>query len=128
MTYSYEVEVTDEHREMFVRSFLRYMEGVGFAHMSIGGRLGAYASHEFRRDEGLISLTLLAEGQSRFRLVLQSETVPVLPLALDAMTEGLADFLVPFLEALPPELSQNALISLIQRLRDAFSKAPGEEG
>ena len=70
----------------------------------------------------------LAEGQSRFRLVLQSETVPVLPLALDAMTEGLADFIVPFLEALPPELSQNALRSLIQQRREGLGKGPGEEG
>jgi hypothetical protein len=98
------------------------MEGLGFDRMSIGGRLGAPGSHEFRRDGHLVSLTSLTEGQSMFRVLVHSDTVEVEHLVLDVLTEGVADFLEPFCETLTDRSSEQILHSLIGDLRDAFEK------
>ena len=122
MVDAYEAVVSQAGLEMFRNAFSRYMEGLGFDHMSVGGRLGAPSSHEFRRERHLVSLTALAEGQSLFRLVVHSGTLDVEKLVLDVLTEGVADFLEPFCETLTDRSSEQILLSLISDLRDAFNR------
>ena len=86
MAYSYEAVVSIAGHEMFQDAFRRYMAGLNFHHMGIGGRLGGHTAHEFRRENRLVSLTVSDEGQSHFRIVVHSETVEVERLVLDVLT------------------------------------------
>ncbi len=88
MAYSYEVSVSAAHRELFEQTFLRHIEALDFADMHVSGLVGGATSHEFRTVDDLINLTILAEGQHRFRLVGQSETVPVEPLIVAVLIKG----------------------------------------
>ena len=122
MVDAYEAVVSQAGLEMFRDALSRYMDGLGFDHMSVGGRLGVPASHEFRRDSHRVSFTALTEGQSLFRLVVHSGTMDVEKLVLDVLTEGVADFLEPFCETLTDRSSEQILHSLINDLRDAFNR------
>ena len=127
MAYTYEAVIPSSGLDLFEEAFCRYMECLSFARMSIGGRLGAQTSHEFRRDDDLVSLSFIGTGQTYFRVVVDSESVPVVPVVLNALTEGVSDFLEPFWEAIPDEPSRESLGSLIRDLRDKFSRAtPGQ--
>ena len=116
MAYSYEVSVSAAHRELFEQTFLRHVEALDFAHMHVSGLMGGATSHEFRRVDDLISLTILAEGQHRFRLVVQSETVPVEPLIVGVLVEEEAASLELYLGALQEEHKGRVLRSLINKL------------
>ena len=125
MAYSYEATVTNSILDIFERAFSNYMENLGFDHMSIGGRLGGHSVHEFRRNDHIVSLAHIPEGQSHTTVVVHSETVPVEQLVLDALTEGVADFLQSFCESLTDASSEEVLSSLIGSLRDAFEEVIG---
>lgn len=127
MAYSYEVSVSAAHRELFEQTFLRHVEALDFAHMHVSGLMGGATSHEFRRVDDLISLTILAEGQHRFRLVVQSETVPVEPLIVEVLIEDVAESLKPFLGALQGASRERVLRSLIERLREKLEAGPVQE-
>ena len=127
MAYTYEAVIPSAGLDLFEEAFCRYMESLSFARMSIGGRLGAQTSHEFRRDDDLVSLSFIGTGQTYFRVVVDSESVPVVPVVLDALTEGVVDFLQPFLEGTPDGPSRESLRSLIRDLRDKSGRAiPGQ--
>jgi hypothetical protein len=122
MALIYEAVVVRECRDLFVGTFRRYMERLHFAHMSIGGRLGGSTTHEFRRGDHVVSVSVSGEDQSHFRVVVTSDTVPVEPLVVDALTEGVADFLEPFCRALSEEHYEDAMASVISDLREAFQQ------
>ena len=122
MALTYEAVVVKECRDLFLGTFWRYMERLHFAHMSIGGRLGRSATHEFRRGDHVVSVSVSGEDQNQFRVVVTSDTVPVEPLIVDALTEGVADFLEPFCRALSEERYEDAMVSVISDLRDAFEE------
>jgi hypothetical protein len=105
--------------DIFERAMSRYMESKGFERYSIGSRLGGRSSYEFIRDDTIICLDESAEGQSRVRVVVHSQTVPVEELVLDAITEGMADLMQTLSGSMSPT-SELILASLIARLRDAF--------
>ena len=127
MSYTYEAVISSAGLDLFEDAFCRYMESMSFARMSIGGRLGAQTSHQFRHDDDLVSLSFTGTAQTFFRVVVDSESVPVLPVVLDALTEGAADFLQPFLEGVPDGPSRKRLRSLLRDLRDRFDTAtPGQ--
>ncbi len=119
---NYEVVVTVAGRQMFQDAFYDYMCGLGFAQIGIGGRLGGPSSYDFRSDDGVVSLGILAEGQSHFRMVVHSETIAVEPLVLDALTEGAANILQPFCESLSGTNRGDTLRRLIIELRDSFEE------
>ena len=126
MAKPYEAVVSKAGLELFQDSFLRYLDDSGFDHMGVGGRLGGMTAHEFRRDDHRISLSVSQEGQSHYRVVVHSDTTPVEPLVLDALTESIADFLEPFCQTSDEEF-QNRLTSLIKDLRDAFERVLVED-
>ena len=127
MAYSYEAVVTIAGHEMFQHAFNRYMTALKFDHMGVGGRVGGLTAHQFRRGEHLVSLSVSGEGQGSFRMVVHSDTIPVEQLVLDALTEGVADFLQPFCETFTDRSSEEILLSLIRDLRNAFERILGEE-
>ena len=122
MALTFEALVAKEGRDLFLETFLRYMERLHFDHMSVGGRLGDSASHEFRSGDHVVSLSVSGKDQSHYTVVVTSDTVPVEPLVVDALTEGVADFLEPFCRSLSEELYGDALESVIGNLRDAFQE------
>ncbi len=124
MAYTYEALVRIAVFDIFELAFTTYMERVGFDHMSIG-RLGSHSAHEYRSDSDLVSLTTSPESQSRLNIVVHSNTVPVEPLVLDALTEGVADFLQSFCEYLTDRTSEETLQQLIIGLRDSFDRVIG---
>ena len=117
MAYSYEATIPNTVIDIFERAFSNYMARLNFDHMSIGGRLGGHAAHEFRRDDHIVGLAHIPEGQSHTTVVVRSETVPVEKLVLDALTEGVADFLQSFCESLTDASSEEVIQSLIESLR-----------
>ena len=120
MSDTYEVVVDTAGRHMFQKAFVKYMARVGFIRLGVGGRLGGLTSHDFRSDLGVVSLNASPVSQSRHRLVVHSATISVEPLVLDALTEGLADFLEPFCEDLSSTEDGKAIRALIKGLRDSF--------
>ena len=128
MAYSYETVVSIAGQEMFQDGFCLYMAGLNFHHMSIGGRLRGFVAHEFRRDDQLVSLAISNEGQSHCKIVVHSETIEVEPLVLDVLTEGIADFLQTFCDALTNLSSKQVLHSLIRDLRVSFDRIFADEG
>ena len=124
MAYSYEALVRIAVFDIFELAFTTYLERVGFNHMSVG-RLGGHSVHEYSSDSDLVSLTTSAESQSRVNIVVHSNTVPVEPLVLDALTEGVADFLQSFCEHLTERSSEDTLQQLIIGLRDSFDRVVG---
>ncbi|MDD9995232.1 MAG: hypothetical protein OXS35_05725 [Dehalococcoidia bacterium] len=128
MSDTYEVVVDTAGRQMFQEAFYAYMTRIGFVHLSVGGRLGAQSSHDYRSDHGVVSLSTSPVGQSRYRLVIHSERISVEPLVLDALTEGAADFLQPFYESLSSTEGGQKLRDLITGLRDSFEEEIREIG
>ena len=126
MAYTYEALVRIAVFDIFELAFTTYMERVGFDHMSVG-RLGSHSAHEFSSGSDLVSLTTSAESQSRVNIVVHSNTVPVEPLVLDALTEGVADFLKSFCEQLTDRSSEDTLQQLIIGLRDSFDRVVGAD-
>ena len=120
MNNSYEVVVSPAGLMLFEDVFCRYMEGLHFQHMRIGGWLGGHTSHEFQKDDHLVSFTTSNEGQSHFKIVVRSDTEHVEQLVLDSLTEGVADLLQAFSERVSDLSSEQILQSLSQDLRDAF--------
>ena len=120
MNNSYEVVVSPAGLMLFEDVFCRYMEGLHFRHMRIGGWLGGHTSHEFQKDDHLVSFTTSNEGQSHFKIVVRSDTEHVEQLVLDSLTEGVADLLQAFSERVSDLSSEQILQSLSQDLRDAF--------
>ena len=127
MAYTYETVVTIAGHEMFRDAFSRYMATLKFDQMSVGGRVGGLTALQFRRDGHLASLSVSAEGQGTSRIVVHSDTLPVEQLVLDALTEGVADFLQPFCETFTDQSSEEVLRSLVEDLRNAFEKILGED-
>ncbi len=125
MAYTYEAQVSIAVFDIFELAFTTYMERVGFDHMSIG-RLGSHSAHEYRSGNDIVSLTTSSESQSRVNIVVHSNAVPVEPLVLDALTEGVADFLQSFCEHLTSRTSEDTLQRLIIGLRDSFEKIVGD--
>ena len=125
MAYNYEAVVTIAGHEMFQEAFSRYMAILEFDHMSVGGRVGGLTAHQYRRGDHLVSLSVSAEGQGSSRIVVHSDTLHVEQLVLDALTEGVADFLQPFCETFTDQSSEEVLRSLVQDLRDAFERILG---
>ena len=93
MAKLYESAISIAALEMFKAALLRYMAGLDFDHLSIGGRLGRRSAHEFKRGEELVGLTSSPIGESEVRIALHSETIDVEKLVLDVLTEGVADFI-----------------------------------
>ena len=60
-------------------------------------------------------------------IVVHSNTVRVEPLVLDALTEGVADFLQSFCEQLTDRSSEDTLQQLIVELRDSFDRVVGAD-
>ena len=128
MGHTYEAVISAAGHELFQAAFVSYMEDLGFEHMPAHGRLGGVTSHEFRRKDQSIALTVAEHGQSQFEVVVHSESVPVEPLVLDALTEGVADFLEPFCETLSEGDPEQVLSSLIRELRESFVRVLDELG
>ncbi len=126
MAYTYEALVRIAVFDIFELAFTTYMERVGFDHMSVG-RLGSHSAHEYRSGNDIVSLTTSSESQSRVNIVVHSNAVPVEPLVLDALTEGVADFLQSFCEYLTDRTSEDTLQQLIIGLRDSFDRVIGGE-
>ncbi len=124
MAYAYEALVRIAVFDIFELAFTTYMDRVGFDHMSVG-RLGSHSAHEYRLGSDLVSFTTSSESQSRVNIVVHSNTVPVEPLVLDALTEGVADFLQSFCEHLTDRTSEDTLQQLITGLRDSFERIIG---
>jgi hypothetical protein len=120
MNNSYEVVVSPAGLMLFQDAFSRYMVGLHFRHMRIGSWLGGHTSHEFQKDNHLVSLSTLNEGQSHFKIVVQSDSEHVEQLVLDSLTEGVADLLLAFSESVSDLSSKQILQSLSRDLRDAF--------
>jgi hypothetical protein len=64
MNNSYEAVVLPVGLALCEDAFSRYMAGLHFRHMRIGGWLGGRTSYEFRKDHLLVSFTTPNEGQS----------------------------------------------------------------
>lgn len=124
MAYTYEALVGIAVFDIFELAFTTYMGRAGFDHMSVG-RLGSHSAHEYRSGDDIVSLTTSSESQSRVNIVVHSNAVPVEPLVLDALTEGVADFLQSFCENLTDRSSKDTLQRLITGLRDSFDKVIG---
>jgi len=120
MAHAYEVTVPMPDRALFELAFVRYLEGLGYHHMSVGGWSGGENSHEFRRGDDIVGLSIVSEGQRDCGIVIQSETVEIEPLIVDVLTEGVADSRQAFGDALDLGEARAKVQSLIKILRDAF--------
>jgi hypothetical protein len=120
MAHAYEVTAPMPDRALFELAFVRYLESLGYHHMSVGGWSGGKNSHEFRRGDDIVGLSIVSEGQSDCGIVVQSETVEIEPLIVDVLTEGVADSLQAFGDALDLGEAKAKVQSLIKILRDAF--------
>ena len=126
MADSYETVIPKVARELFQDSFMRYMEGLGFDHMAIGGRLGRYSTYEFKRDDDLVSMIVSSGGMNDLLVVVHSSGIDVERLVMDALTEGLADFLDTLCEGLSDRDVRQTMRSLTDDLRDAFERVLAE--
>ena len=128
MPYSYEAVVPVAGRDYFLAAFIRYMKERSFAHTRAGGRVGDTVSHQFRREDDVVTLAAGRKGQGQFQMVVQSATLPVEPLVLDVVTEGVADFLEPFSETLSERAGAETLTSLVKDLRGSFASLLDKQG
>ena len=120
MNNSYEAVVSPAGLALFEDAFTRYMEELHFRRMRIGGWLGGHTSHEFEKNDHLVSFTISNEGQSHFKNVVRSDTENVEQMALDSLTEGVADLLQAFSEKVSDRYSEQILQSLSRDLRGAL--------
>ncbi len=128
MPDSYEAVIPRVSRDLFQDALLRHMAGLGFDHMSIGGRLGGHSSHEFKKGDDLVSMILSSGGESDLLVVIHSSGIDVENLVLDALTEAMADLLTLLSADLTDHDVERKLNSLIGELRGAFEQAPEETG
>lgn len=120
MAHTFEAVTTVAGKDLFLEGAVQYMEQLDYTHVNLGGRLGEQMSHEFRRDDHVVTITVSGEGQSHFKLVVDSETAPVEPLVLDILTQGVADYLEPFCQVLSEGEGEKVLSSLVDQLRTAI--------
>ena len=120
MAYRYEVSSPLLGRAVFELAFVRYLESIGYHHLKAGDWAGGTTTHELRRGDELVALSIAAEGQRDCRIAVESDTVPVEPLVVEVMTEGLADSLQVFGDALNPGDGKEKMLSLTRTLRAAF--------
>ena len=71
---------------------------------------------------GSVSLDITNVDQSHFKLTVHSTNISVQPLVLDALTEGVADFIEPFYDNLDLDSAGSKLRNLIAQLRDSFEQ------
>ena len=124
MARMYEVSTPMLGRAVFELAFVRYLESIGYHHMRAGDWAGGQTSHEFRRGDDLVALSIVPEGHRDCRIVVESDTVQVESLVVDVLTEGLADSLQVFGDALHVEDGKEKMLSLVRALRDAFPRNP----
>lgn len=127
MRYSYEATVSISGYQMFEPAFVRYMTRLGFEHTHAGGWAVGGASHKFIRDDDVVSLTTISESQTHLDLTVRSETVSVVPLVEDVLTEAVMEFLRPFFRALPPGPAWAVMEELMEDLRDSFGEMTDKE-
>ena len=96
MANTFEATIPNHFASIFERGSCDYMMRLGYDRMSVGGRLGLRSMHEFRQGDDTVSLSQLPQGQGYTSVSLRSETLPVEALTLDALTDGMADFLEYF--------------------------------
>ena len=119
MSKSYEVLISVAALDMFEDALDRYMKTLKFRRNKVGGRLGSRGTLVYKKDKNLVSLTAKDQRRGKVEMIVHSEQVDVEALVQDVLTEGLADFIIPFRDALKdPE----ALDQLITNLRDAFEQ------
>ena len=123
MANTFETTIPNHFVTIFERGFCDYMMRLGYDRMSLGGRLGLRSMHEFRQGDDTLSLSQLPQGQGYTSVRLHSETLPVDALAMDALTEGMADFLECFNRGLEEGPSREVSWLLIAALRNAFDPA-----
>ena len=124
MAYVYEVSTPMLGRAVFELAFVRYLESIGYHHLRAGEWAGGKTSHEFRRADDLVAVSIAAEGQQDCRMTVESDTVPVAPLVVEVLTEGLADSLQIFGDALGSGDEKEKMMSLTGALRVAFPGHP----
>ena len=100
MAHVYEVSTPMLGRAVFELAFVRYLESIGYHHLRAGGLAGSQTSHEFQRGDEFVALAIVSEGQGDCHIVVESDTVPVESLIVEVLTEGLADSLQVFGNAL----------------------------
>ena len=100
MANTFEAVIPNHFVTIFERGFCDYMMRLGYDRMSVGGRLGLRSMHEFRRGDDTLSFSQLPQGQGYTSVRLHSETLPVDALSMDALTEGMADFMERFVREL----------------------------
>jgi len=127
MEYSYQATVSISGYQMFEPAFVSYMTRLGFEHTHAGGWAAGGAFHSFIRGEDVVSLTTLTESQAHLDLSIRSETMPVVPLVEDVLTEAVTGFLGPFFKVLPTGPAHQVLEELIRDLRDSFEEMTEEE-
>ena len=126
MADSYEAVIPRVARELFQDAFTRYMGGLGFDHMAIGGRLGRYSTHEFKKGDDLVSMVVSSGGMNDLLVVVHSSGIDVERLVMDALTEGLADFLGTLCGGLSDREVRLTMRSLTDDLRDSFERVLAE--
>lgn len=124
MAYAYEVSTPLLGRAVFELAFVRYLESIGYHHLRAGEWSGGKTTHEFRRNGGLVALSIVTGGQHDCRITVESDTIPVEPLVVEVLTEGLADSLQVFGDALGPGDEKEKMLSLTRTLRAAFPGYP----
>ena len=120
MANTFEATIPNHFASIFERGFCDYMMRLGYDRMSVGGRLGLRSMHEFRQGDDTVSLSQLPQGQGYTSVSLRSETLPVEALTMDALTEGMADFLAYFNRGLEEGRALEVSEGLITELRYAF--------
>ncbi len=120
MANTFEATIPNHFASIFERGFCDYMMRLGYDRMSLGGRLGLRSMHEFRQGDDTVSLSQLPQGQGYTSVSLRSETLPVEALTMDALTEGMADFLAYFNRGLGEGRALEVSEGLITELRYAF--------
>ena len=124
MPYVYEVSTPTLGRAVFELAFVRYLESIGYHHLRAGEWAGGTITHEFRRNGDLVALSIVTTGQHDCRITVESDTVPVEPLVVEVLTEGLADSLQVFGDALGPGDEKGTMLELTKALRAAFPGHP----
>ncbi len=124
MAYAYEVSTPTLGRALFELAFVRYLENIGYHHLRAGEWAGAKTTHEFRRNGAFVALSIVTRGQHDCRITVESDTVPVETLVVEVLTEGLADSLQVFGDALDAGDEKEKLMSLTRALRAAFPDHP----
>ena len=119
MSKSYKVLVSVAAVDMFEDALDKYMKILKFRRNKVGGRLGSRGTLVYKKDDNLLSLIAKDQRHSKVEMIVHSEQMDVEALVQDVITEGLADFIMPFCDGLkdPATLDQ-----VITNLRNAFTQ------